>query len=424
MKKSLIFVGMLCIGYANAQEGKVGINTDAPKATLDINPNTANAMSTGTTNEGLLIPRLGKSRVAMMATPETSTLVYVSGTDYTPENATTPTERDLRVAEIKSQGFYYYNGTKWEQIGAGAGENLYTADGTLSGNRKVSMSGHTLLFESENADNNVVVQNKSWYPLIVNTTNGSGGGLAVHPNNFDKRIEFSVTENGDARIWLDHDRIYIKRDTGNVGIGTHIPQYRLDVAGSSRFLHDHDHVVRIQKRNDTRVTDLVKRPNGTLLIANGTEAGTWYGGIAIGSTGNVGVGTETPSAKFEVVGEMKATSLTYTSDARLKTDVKSINNATASINALNAVTYAWNEQGKTRGGNDKLQYGFIAQEVEKVFPAMVNTDAEGYKSVNYVAIVPVLVKSLQERDRELQAMKAELLTLKQEVEKIKQSIKK
>lgn len=354
MKKSLIFVGMLCIGYANAQEGKVGINTDAPKATLDINPNTVNDASTATTNEGLLIPRLGKSRVAMMAKPETSTLVYVSGTDYTPENETAPTAKDLRVAEIKSEGFYYYNGTKWEQIGAGSGENLYTADGVLSGNRKVSMSGHTLLFESENADNNVVVQNKSWFPLIVNTTNANGGGgLAVHPNNFDKRIEFSVTEKGDARIWLDHDRIYIKRDTGNVGIGTHIPSSKLDVAG-----------------------------------------------------------------------EVRASSVTYTSDARLKTNVQPIFNATASINALNAVTYAWNEQGKTRGGNDKLQYGFIAQEVEKVFPAMVNTDAEGYKSVNYVAIVPVLVKSLQERDRELQAMKAELLTLKQEVEKIKQSIKK
>lgn len=354
MKKSLIFVGMLCIGYANAQEGKVGINTDAPKATLDINPNTVNDASTATTNEGLLIPRLGKSRVAMMAKPETSTLVYVSATDYTPENETAPTAKDLRVAEIKSEGFYYYNGTKWEQIGAGSGENLYTADGVLSGNRKVSMSGHTLLFESENADNNVVVQNKSWFPLIVNTTNANGGGgLAVHPNNFDKRIEFSVTEKGDARIWLDHDRIYIKRDTGNVGIGTHIPSSKLDVAG-----------------------------------------------------------------------EVRASSVTYTSDARLKTNVQPIFNATASINALNAVTYAWNEQGKTRGGNDKLQYGFIAQEVEKVFPAMVNTDAEGYKSVNYVAIVPVLVKSLQERDRELQAMKAELLTLKQEVEKIKQSIKK
>lgn len=354
MKKSLIFVGMLCIGYANAQEGKVGINTDAPKATLDINPNTVNDASTATTNEGLLIPRLGKSRVAMMAKPETSTLVYVSATDYTPENETAPTAKDLRVAEIKSEGFYYYNGSRWEQIGAGSGENLYTADGVLSGNRKVSMSGHTLLFESENADNNVVVQNKSWFPLIVNTTNANGGGgLAVHPNNFDKRIEFSVTEKGDARIWLDHDRIYIKRDTGNVGIGTHIPSSKLDVAG-----------------------------------------------------------------------EVRASSVTYTSDARLKTNVQPIFNATASINALNAVTYAWNEQGKTRGGNDKLQYGFIAQEVEKVFPAMVNTDAEGYKSVNYVAIVPVLVKSLQERDRELQAMKAELLTLKQEVEKIKQSIKK
>lgn len=40
MKKSLIFVGMLALGYANAQEERVGINTETPSATLNIKTKT------------------------------------------------------------------------------------------------------------------------------------------------------------------------------------------------------------------------------------------------------------------------------------------------------------------------------------------------------------------------------------------------
>ncbi|MFB9121435.1 bZIP transcription factor [Bergeyella porcorum] len=110
MKKSLIFAGMLVVGFANAQyEGKVGVNTETPKATLEVQPNATNLA--GTTNEGLLIPRLSKERVAKMASPETSTLVYVNeATTYT---TGTDTAADTRVAKIDAVGFYHYNGTQW-----------------------------------------------------------------------------------------------------------------------------------------------------------------------------------------------------------------------------------------------------------------------------------------------------------------------
>jgi len=43
-----------------------------------------------------------------------------------------------------------------------------------------------------------------------------------------------------------------------------------------------------------------------------------------------------------------------------------------------------------------MQYGFLAQEVEEIIPDIVHTDEEGNKSINYIALIPMLVQSIQE----------------------------
>ena len=52
----IIFLAMLLLGLtAKAQVGRVGINTASPEATLSIEVDPANALSTATSNEGVLI---------------------------------------------------------------------------------------------------------------------------------------------------------------------------------------------------------------------------------------------------------------------------------------------------------------------------------------------------------------------------------
>ena len=75
----------------------------------------------------------------------------------------------------------------------------------------------------------------------------------------------------------------------------------------------------------------------------------------------------------------------------------------------------------------KLQVGFIAQEVEKIFPNLVEdgvhpgkfndkTKEEGepisYKAMNYIGLIPVLVKSIQEQQEMIQELKSEIEELK------------
>lgn len=105
-------LGLISISaLASAQyDDRVGINTDTPKATLDLRPNPDNALATATTNEGLLIPKLSKARVANITTPENATMIYVENLIYT--------GTDPRVSGIISPGFYYYDAVngKWKKL--------------------------------------------------------------------------------------------------------------------------------------------------------------------------------------------------------------------------------------------------------------------------------------------------------------------
>ncbi|USL96438.1 hypothetical protein D1J36_001565 [Riemerella anatipestifer] len=81
-------------------------------------------------------------------------------------------------------------------------------------------------------DNNarLEISANSWFPLIINSTNTDGGGIALHPNDFSKRVELSVKGNGDFKIWsAERERLVIDRK-GNVGIETPSPKASLDIS--------------------------------------------------------------------------------------------------------------------------------------------------------------------------------------------------
>lgn len=132
--------------------------------------------------------------------------------------------------------------------------------------------------------------------------------------------------------------------------------------------------------------------------------------LIFSGVGSVGIGTTNPSAsaKLDVAGTIKASAVDYNSDARLKQNINAVTNANEMLAKLNPVSYFWNENGKKKGGNAQLQYGLIAQEVEKVLPNIVNTDNEGYKSVNYNELVPLLLQAIQEQNKRIEALEKQI----------------
>jgi hypothetical protein len=93
-----------------------------------------------------------------------------------------------------------------------------------------------------------------------------------------------------------------------------------------------------------------------------------------------------------------------TSDANLKKNIETTRDGYAEdLCKIRIVKYNWKEQPE---GTPK-DLGWIAQEVEQVFPRMVKTDEDtGIKSVTYSAFVPMLIKAIQELKAEFDAYKA------------------
>lgn len=111
------------------------------------------------------------------------------------------------------------------------------------------------------------------------------------------------------------------------------------------------------------------------------------------------------------------------SDSRAKKNVSNIQSGLMSLLQLRPVSYRWADKPANKVSaiddtiqmpsdpQDRLQYGFIAQEVEEILPDLVLTDDNGSKSVNYIAMIPLLVQSVKELQStvEKQAMVIEQL---------------
>ena len=92
---------------------------------------------------------------------------------------------------------------------------------------------------------------------------------------------------------------------------------------------------------------------------------------------------------------VSALSYNATSDERKKKDIEVIENATEIISEIDGVFYNWKDENL----NTDRQAGVIAQTVEKVFPEAVKTNDEDTKTVNYNALVGLLIESNKEQQK-------------------------
>lgn len=158
-----------------------------------------------------------------------------------------------------------------------------------------------------------------------------------------------------------------------------------------------------------------------ILTTSGGNINSSAGFVApnISTTGGAsGTGTITANT-------MLATSYTYPSDERFKKDIETLENVSDKINSLNPVTYVlkWDEFPE-RSFDKKIKYGFIAQEIEKIFPDFVSEDEQGYKRVSYVSLVPVLVKGYQEQQYKIERLQIENKELNQRLEELEKKVAK
>jgi len=97
-------------------------------------------------------------------------------------------------------------------------------------------------------------------------------------------------------------------------------------------------------------------------------------------------------------------SLYNTSDVSLKDNIVSINETKChQILDLKPVEYTFKTDTKK-----KLHYGFIAQDIEKIYPELVKKGEYNYKRVNYIELIPLLVCKIQMMQKEIDDLKEEI----------------
>jgi len=85
------------------------------------------------------------------------------------------------------------------------------------------------------------------------------------------------------------------------------------------------------------------------------------------------------------------------------------------------VHYEWRkDEFPGKGFDDNVQMGVVAQEIELVYPELVKIQPDGYKSVDYIKLTPVLIEAIKEQ--QIQMMEQEIQIKEQQMQMIEQGI--
>ena len=175
-----------------------------------------------------------------------------------------------------------------------------------------------------------------------------------------------------------------------------------------RFIIKTWHPTTENQNNDDFIFDLGRTSGKRFFQIN---AGDAYLGVG---SGDVGIGTTSPSQKLHIVGNLRVQGSTdcilgngsgatsCTSDRRLKDQVRPINHALEKIKSVRGVDFVWNNLARSPGRHD---IGVIAQDIQKAFPTAVIENDEGYLSVDYAVLVAPLIESVKELDENMRMFK-------------------
>ena len=170
--------------------------------------------------------------------------------------------------------------------------------------------------------------------------------------------------------------------------------------------------------------------NGNYGVVGGLQNCTYGAGVMGNTSFSINMGIVGKYAGYfngetRVSGTLTVNSLVQTSDLRLKENIVPLSEQRGStldkILNMNVVEYNYkkvlpsvilpedvsiDEAMKEAGIDpDKRHIGLIAQELQELFPTLVNEGQDGYLAVNYVELVPVLIQAIQELQEEVDELK-------------------
>jgi hypothetical protein len=281
----------------------------------------------------------------------------------------------------------------------------------------------------------LLIQSVSSQIKVMNTTGNVAIGNITDPGGYKlyvKNNNFQLLSGGNEGIGANMLRIFNKAGCGfsvnsdgpNLGYLATVLGINYSIDGGSG---DYEFVLNGLKK--APVIQL-NAENGSIAICGESGSGSNYRypdhhiGIHVNSNGFVGIGRYHPDCALDIAGEARVDgALVLTSDARLKENISQLNTPLKKMARLQGVTYKFKAKNKyasqfqnsfkNKLSNDSLlnkemetnidtsitnrtQIGFLAQELQKVYPELVSSSSDGILSINYIGLIPVLVEAVKE----------------------------
>ena len=275
----------------------------------------------------------------------------------------------------------------------------------------------SIVFKNSDAQVNVRISPASnAVGLTIYSNSGiDSANLSIKENDFDfARINLSNTQ--ASNVWTIAANTSTTRQDERFNIYNRAIGDVLSIAGSGQ--------VGIGRNPQTPVGSFGSAPQlqikqssvfaEALRLEGAGDAGNWSFQIDYTNSNLMVFANSVHKGTFSIVNGSYSTA----SDRRLKKDIKDINPSLSAIMQLKAKQYHYLDNKPA----DLVSYGFIAQDVEKVFPAVVNeNNVKGAKllSVDYNALSVNAIKAIQEQQHLIVELQKKVHLLEKEIRKMK-----
>ena len=294
-------------------------------------------------------------------------------------------------------------------VGFRAGENNTTGesnhfDGYMAGHSNTTGSFNTFIGNGTGRSNGSHSHN-----LFIG--NNAGGGSSADGNTF-------IGTNCATANVTGYDNVFIGISTGSSNSTGHGNVFVGHDAGDANWTGSNNTL--IGEGANVSAMDL---NNAGAIGYNAIVSQS--NSFVIGGTGanavKVGIGIAAPASTLHVNGTVGGIGpYLNLSDSRLKTNIAPITHALPGIIQLQPVSYDWKKEAYPQFNFDnKRQIGFLAQELQKIFPEAVTLGADGFYTIAYSELIPVVVQGIKEQQQQIESLKTAIEVLLKEIEAIK-----
>lgn len=448
-KKSLGILVVSILTFSTFAQVGIGTNT----------PNSSSILELSSTDKGLLVPRMTLLERLAILNPSNALLVYQTD---------------------GSSGFYFYNGTAWSKLA-----NI--VDATYSGGPGISITANQITNTSPDQtvtltpSGNLTVSGV--YPnfTVTSAPYTAGTGISVSGNVItnsqpDQTVVLTGTgattvsgtypnftinsTNTDAQtLSLSGSTLAISGGNSLSLSSINTDAQTLSLSGSSLTISGGNTVSLASLSGGSSLwsstgsnqwyitsvgtgnTPMIRYGNGDLSGQAMGGTGAFFGTASGEDSGIFGdgdrVGIISPADGGNVVefweedGHVIVATIngggTYSqvSDPSKKENIKPLTNSLNKLKQLNGYSYSFKQSAEDirKGTPIEFDYGFMADELEKVAPELVQKTSQGHVLVNYSGVVPMLVEAIKTQQSEIDQLKEELKSLHEEISNIHELLK-